>query len=295
MKRALVLLMGVLAGCGGGGAADKGQPAHNRVELVYVAPSMVGAQQAAPVMASRLRRLDLGKTTVQPSGRKIVVSVPDRGAADRARALLASRGALAFYDWEPDVIGADCRPHPRDAQTTGGPSAGQPGAASLAWSDAMRRAKRCHGRAVMAEYDAVPSDPRTAQWFVLRGRPALTSTDIVDPNNETDSSGEAIVTLDFTPSGARAWKRVTRRIARRGQESVLPGYDPRDVFQHFAVVLDDRLLSVPYIDFQANPDGIDATNGSQISGGFTPQSAENLAAALASGPLPVTVRLVKQP
>jgi hypothetical protein len=34
-------------------------------------------------------------------------------------------------------------------------------------------------------------------------------------------------------------------------------------------VLDNELISVPFIDFQQNPDGIDARNGSQIEGGFT--------------------------
>ncbi len=36
-------------------------------------------------------------------------------------------------------------------------------------------------------------------------------------------------------------------------------------------------MSVPYIDYQQNGDGIDGSNGSEISGGFTIDSAQRLA------------------
>ena len=48
--------------------------------------------------------------------------------------------------------------------------------------------------------------------------------------------------------------------------------------QHFAVVLDNQLITVPYIDYKQNPDGIDASiNGSEITGSFTITTAQNLA------------------
>ncbi len=58
------------------------------------------------------------------------------------------------------------------------------------------------------------------------------------------------------------------------------------------MVLDNQLITVPYIDYTANPDGIDATTGSEISGGFTLNSAQNLASELQSGALPIRLSLI---
>ncbi|MFL5851814.1 MAG: preprotein translocase subunit SecD, partial [Solirubrobacteraceae bacterium] len=120
----------------------------------------------------------------------------------------------------------------------------------------------------------------TDQYYVLRDNVALRGTDIKNPEQNFDQgaggSGQPIVTFDFTSRGREIWQDVTRRIAQRGQESLNPalGVTPDLARQHFAIVLDNRLVSVPYIDFQQNPDGIDARNGSQIEGGFTIQSAQ---------------------
>ena len=57
-------------------------------------------------------------------------------------------------------------------------------------------------------------------------------------------------------------------------------------------MLDDRIVSVPYIDFRQNPDGIDGSTGSQIQGGFTIASARQLASILDTGELEVPLELV---
>jgi SecD/SecF fusion protein len=140
----------------------------------------------------------------------------------------------------------------------------------------------------------------TDQFYVLRDNVALKGTDIKNPEQTFDSgaggSGQPIVTFDFTDRGRKIWQDVTRTIAQRGQESLNPalGITPELARQHFAIVLDNRLISVPYIDFQQNPDGIDARNGSQIEGGFTIQSAQELADLLKTGALPVRLQLISQ-
>jgi SecD/SecF fusion protein len=140
----------------------------------------------------------------------------------------------------------------------------------------------------------------TDQYYVLRDNVALRGTDIKNPEQNFDQgaggSGQPIVTFDFTSRGREIWQDVTRRIAQRGQESLNPalGVTPDLARQHFAIVLDNRLVSVPYIDFQQNPDGIDARNGSQIEGGFTIQSAQELANLLKTGALPVRLELISQ-
>src|ERR671929_500537 len=134
------------------------------------------------------------------------------------------------------------------------------------------------------------------QFYVLNDRPALSGNDIKNPeqnfNNGPGGTGQPIVTFDFTSKGRAQWQKTTREIAQRGQEQFIPGQSPQNAFQHFAIVLDNELISVPFIDFQQNPDGIDASNGSQIEGGFTIQSAQRLANLLKTGALPIKLDLI---
>ncbi|MDP8967633.1 MAG: protein translocase subunit SecD, partial [Actinomycetota bacterium] len=137
------------------------------------------------------------------------------------------------------------------------------------------------------------------RWFVLKDDVALEGKELKNPEQSFDQgaggSGAPIVTFQFSDKGRKTWERVTKRIAERGAESlgVLPGTTTtREVAQHFAIVLDNELVSTPYIDFQENPEGIDARNGSQIQGGFTIQSAQELANVLKTGALPVQLELI---
>jgi SecD/SecF fusion protein len=135
------------------------------------------------------------------------------------------------------------------------------------------------------------------RWYVLDDDPALTGADIENPAQNFDSgpggSGEPIVTFDFTSRGRRVWQDVTREIAQRGQSNAPPGNnDGITGAQHFAMVLDNELISVPYINYRENPDGIDAANGSQIQGGFTIRSARDLTSLLKAGALPIELELI---
>jgi SecD/SecF fusion protein len=152
---------------------------------------------------------------------------------------------------------------------------------------------------VRAEQDDNASeDEKTDNWFVLADNIALAGTEVKDPEQAYDSgpggSGQPIVTFKFTDSGRKKWEQVTKEIAQRGQRSQLPGTDAQSAAQHFAIVLDDELISTPFIDFVQNPNGIDAANGSQIEGGFTIQSAQDLANLLKTGALPVKLELISQ-
>jgi len=140
--------------------------------------------------------------------------------------------------------------------------------------------------------------PEPDKWFVLKDDVALEGKELKDPEQNFDQgtggSGEPIVTFQFSDKGRKIWEQVTKRIAERGAESVgiLPGQGPNEVAQHFAIVLDNELVSTPFIDFQQNPEGIDARNGSQIEGGFTIQSAQELANVLKTGALPIELELI---
>src|SRR3954451_14480671 len=141
-------------------------------------------------------------------------------------------------------------------------------------------------RAEGAGGDAPPPD----RWYVLRDDPALNGTDIKNPEQNFDNgpggTGAPNVTFEFSDAGRKAWQQTTRQIAQRGQSQFFGG-DPQNAFQHFAIVLDNQVISAPYIDFQQNPDGINGKTGSEISGGFTISSAQELANLLKTGALPI--------
>ncbi|MCW3041076.1 MAG: secD [Solirubrobacterales bacterium] len=137
-------------------------------------------------------------------------------------------------------------------------------------------------------------------YYVLNDSFALRGTDIKNPEQNFDQTSQAPnVTFDFTSSGRKKWQKVTREIAQRGSSLIAtsdgtPLTDPQQKFQHFAIVLDNQLVSVPYIDYQQNGDGIDGSNGSEISGGFTIKTAQRLANELKYGALPVRLELISQ-
>jgi len=130
-------------------------------------------------------------------------------------------------------------------------------------------------------------------FYVLNDEPVLSGSDIKNPREQSESgSGQPAVTFEFTGSGGKVFERVTREIAERGRNAQLPGVTKAQALQHFAIVLDEQLITVPSIDYTAYPEGIDATNGSQISGGFTITTAQNLADELRSGALPIKLELI---
>jgi SecD/SecF fusion protein len=136
-----------------------------------------------------------------------------------------------------------------------------------------------------------PKGPASNRWFVLTDQPVLDGNQIKNPEQNFDNgpgeSGAPNVTFDFTGKGASIWKTFTRKLAQRGQSQSLGAASQGATNQHFAIVLDNELISVPQIDFSQYPDGIDPTGGSRISGGFTIQSAQTLANLLKTGALPI--------
>jgi SecD/SecF fusion protein len=142
--------------------------------------------------------------------------------------------------------------------------------------------------------DADAPDPD--RFWVIEDNPALSGTDIRNPEQtfNQDGGGEPIVTFDFTDRGRKAFQNITRQISQRGQDNALPGTNPNAGSQHFAIVLDNELVSSPLINYAEYPDGIDSTTGAQISGSFTIDSAQDLAKILEIGALPIRLELISR-
>jgi SecD/SecF fusion protein len=130
-----------------------------------------------------------------------------------------------------------------------------------------------------------------AQFYVLKDNVSLTGNEITNPQQSTDTTGTPDVTFGFTSKGNSAFQKVTGDIAHRGE---LDSIGQTNLIQHFAVALDNKLITVPQIDYHTYPDGIIGGNGAEITGGFTTQSAQDLATQLRLGALPINLKLISE-
>ncbi|HEY2162301.1 MAG TPA: protein translocase subunit SecD, partial [Solirubrobacteraceae bacterium] len=147
-------------------------------------------------------------------------------------------------------------------------------------------------QAVTPKYgQSIPWGNPQAQYYVLRDHVALFGNDVTNPQGSTDQSGSPDVTFGFSGKGAKQFQTVTSRIAHRGD--LASGLGQKN-FQHFAVALDTQLVTVPFIDYTQNPDGIPGDNGADIQGGFTVDTAGQLAQQLRLGALPINLKLISE-
>ena len=105
-------------------------------------------------------------------------------------------------------------------------------------------------------------------------------------------TGQPIVLMQFTGKGKKVFHEITRREAQRGAlraQGQSGSQAVQQFAQHFAIVLDRKIESAPYIDFIQNPDGIPGDNGAQIQlgRGGTIGEAKQLALVLQTGALPI--------
>jgi len=135
-------------------------------------------------------------------------------------------------------------------------------------------------------------------WYALKDEPALSGSDITNPEQAYGPANEPIVSFNFTDKGQSAFQEVTRKIAQRGQAAAIgpvAGQEAEALSGHFAVILDNEVKTRPIINFAENPDGIDGRNGAQISGGFRSiDEAQELATTLQIGALPISLKLISQ-
>jgi SecD/SecF fusion protein len=382
-RNALVLLLvaGLIAASAVVIAAKKtrlGLDLKGGVELVYqakpTAQSKVDSEslnRAIDIMRSRVDQLGVAQPEIQRSGAdEIDVALPEIKNAGRAEQEVGKTAQLFFYDWEPNVIGANGQPAPKEATATGGPRAGEAQFGLPEYQAVQRAEKRApelrksdttwskgctaqqlggciygswylldpkHEKVIRGPEETeknlyadlkpkeVPKgvklkpvriNPGTVlvrarpiegangkvtkknpnSWFVMKDDPVLTGADVKNPRQSFDEgaggTGAPNVTFEFTGHGKSVFQDVTKEIAHRGQEAQLPGVGKEAAQQHFAVVLDDQLITTPSIDYTKYPEGIDANTGSQISGGFTISSAQELAQELQSGALPIKLELI---
>ncbi len=129
--------------------------------------------------------------------------------------------------------------------------------------------------------------------------PEMTGGDLKLDGTRQDfdtTTGQPIVTMQFTNDGGDKFGEITNREADRGRArfNITGGQgDPQNSFQHFAIVLDRQIKSWPSIDFEQYPNGIGGSNGAQITGIGDLGEAQDLALVLQSGALPVTFKTLE--
>jgi SecD/SecF fusion protein len=140
-----------------------------------------------------------------------------------------------------------------------------------------------------------PDAPKPDAWWVIKDDPVLGGEEIKNPEQNFDpQTNEPIVSMEFSDKGRKAFAKTTANIARRGSDNATGLGNSALTSHHFAIVLDNELISTPFIDYVVNPEGIDGQTGAQISGGFTIQSAQDLAKFLKIGALPIDLELTSR-
>ncbi|HZU31315.1 MAG TPA: protein translocase subunit SecD [Candidatus Angelobacter sp.] len=125
-----------------------------------------------------------------------------------------------------------------------------------------------HGKARKGEDDAV---------YVVSRVPVVGGTDIrtADPGTKSDTN-EPIVNFYLT---TQAGKKFAQFTAAHSKDSADPS--------NLAIVLDNHVITAPSINSQISDSGI-------IEGGFTPESAKDLAMLLRSGSLPASLHYLTE-
>lgn len=108
--------------------------------------------------------------------------------------------------------------------------------------------------------------------IAVRSRPIVTGRMIADAQPCFDPAGQPCVNVRFDDVGTRRFARATRE----------------NVGRPFAIVLDDEVISAPAVNEPI------LGGQAQISGGFTEESANQLAIALRSGALPVDLVVIEE-
>lgn len=117
------------------------------------------------------------------------------------------------------------------------------------------------------------------------GPAALTGEGVGGASSRVEQLGGRTVSVDFRGNGERAWAELTSEAACSP-----PGSPQRRV----AIVLDNAVLSSPQVSPEVRC-GIGIVGGStSITGSFTADEADELAALISGGALPVPVEVVQQ-
>ncbi|MFF5207920.1 protein translocase subunit SecD [Streptosporangium sp. NPDC000396] len=122
---------------------------------------------------------------------------------------------------------------------------------------------------------------------LLIGPAKLTGDSVNDARAGLDSQGGGgwFVTVGFRDKGRQAWADLT------GKAACNPLGDPK---RRVAIMLDSKVILSPQVNQGVACNVGMPGDSTEITGSFTPEEAENLAALIKGGALPVPVKIVEQ-
>src|SRR5690242_18001939 len=109
-------------------------------------------------------------------------------------------------------------------------------------------------------------------FMAVKRRVMVSGDQLIDAKQSFDQDGRPDIDITFNTAGARRFARATQE----------------NVGKPFAIILDDKILSAPNINEPI------LGGRANIMGGFTVQSAHDLAVSLASGKLPVKLNVIEE-
>jgi preprotein translocase subunit SecD len=117
--------------------------------------------------------------------------------------------------------------------------------------------------------------PRRTVYYALTGQPELTTSDFaVGSAQATFSQNGPVVHVRLTERGRARFRTLTRHIARVGRRERR--------HNQLALVVGDRIVAVPTIDYEQSPSGIDS-RVVEIAGLSSATEAEKIAEGLRGG------------
>ncbi|GAB7190024.1 protein translocase subunit SecD [Kineococcus sp. NUM-3379] len=207
------------------------------------------------VLRGRVDALGVAEPTLTRAGeRRIVVELPGLQDPREAAEVIGRTAQLTFHP----VTGA---PDPAAPAPTGEPAGDVP----------------LEEREDLRDEDGRPLEV---------GPAAMTGEEVTDAAAliDTEGVGAWYVSLEFR-NGGRAWEELT------GQAACAPPGDPA---RRVAIALDGQVITSPQVD-ESLPCGAGIAGGStRITGQFTPEEAQDLAALVKGGALPVPVEVIEQ-
>ena len=150
---------------------------------------------------------------------------------------------------------------------------GRPGRLEFRLLDESATAEQLYlGRAPVGSQILPYPDGGTGARIAVRRRAIVPGRMIADADASFDESGMPAVTVRFNAAGSRRFARATEE----------------NVGKQLAIVIDNVVISAPVIREPI------LGGEAQISGSFTVETAEQLAIALRSGPLPIRLRVIEE-
>ena len=219
-------------------------------------------RQALETIRNRVDKFGVAEPTIQRTGGlasdrdRILIQLPGVEDPERVKDLI---GSPAFLEWKlvrvpPGVTAEQYSP------------ASSPEAITAQFGGALPEDVEI----LPQERAGSDGQPITVYWPVTRTSP-VTGNDLKNARRSADRFGGASVGFTLTADAGRRFRDITRE--NRGQL--------------LAIVLDRKLISAPVIRATIADQGV-------IEGGFSIESAEDLALKLRSGALPASMEILEE-